>query len=90
LDEALTNLLSTEASNIQVDTENIDELIQQIINANKNLTESNKSNDWTMIGKDLTTLQNLIYQLENVENQKQNTQTNNMVNNIINNSANTL
>ena len=69
---------------IQVDTENVDELIKQIINANKNLTESNQSNDWEMTGKDIKRLQGLIYQLENILEQKESIQIpdNDMVNNI--------
>jgi len=76
LNEALTNLLSAEASNIQVDTGSIEELIKEIINANKNLTQSSANSDWSLMGQDISTLQNLINQLEVLENQKQNTQTN--------------
>ena len=62
--EALKNLLSQEAIKIEIQSENKDELINQIINANKNLEQSNKSNDWEMIGKDMNKLQELIEQLE--------------------------
>lgn len=64
LEQALTNLLSKNAVSVEVDSENKEELINQIINANKNLTESNKSNNWELIGKDMTKLQELITQLE--------------------------
>ena len=64
IEEAITNLLSQEAISIEVEAENKDELIKQIINANKNLEESNKSNNWEMIGKDMSKLQQLIEQLQ--------------------------
>ena len=65
LEEAITNLLSQSAVNIEVtSTEDIEGMIEAIINANKNLTESNERNDWEMIGSDLNTLQGLIESLE--------------------------
>ena len=64
LDEALNNLLSQEAISVEVDSENKDELIEQIINANNNLMQSNQSNNWELIGKDIERLQELIKQLE--------------------------
>lgn len=65
LDEAIANLLSQSAVNIEVtNTEDIDGMIQAIINANKNLTESNERNDWEMMGADLKTLQGLIDSLD--------------------------
>ena len=64
IEEAITNLLSQEAIRIEVEAENKDELIKQIINANKNLEESNKSNNLEMIGKDMSKLQQLIEQLQ--------------------------
>ena len=39
-------------------------MIQAIIDANKNLTESNTRNDWQMMGTDIEELQNLINSLE--------------------------
>ena len=64
--EALKNLLSSNYSvNIEVeDTSTIDGLIQMIIKANNNLTESNNSNNWTQIGRDIEELQSLVKQLE--------------------------
>ena len=45
--------------------------MQEIIKANDNLTESNKSNNWSLIGQDIERLQNLINQLEKlVEDEK--------------------
>ena len=65
LKEALANLLSQEASNIEIDTaDDMQSLLQSIIQANKNLTESGKSNNWEMLGSDLQELQNLITALE--------------------------
>ncbi len=66
IEEALKNLLSQEAIKIEIESENKDELIQQIINANNNLKQSNTSNDWEMIGKDMSKLQELIGQLETI------------------------
>ena len=71
---ALKNLLSANYSvSIEVeDTSTTSGLIQSIIKANNNLTESNSSNDWTQIGRDIQELQALIKQLETLtENQKQ-------------------
>lgn len=65
LEEALNNLLSKEASNIEVEnTEDIDGLIDAIVKANKNLTESTKNKDWELMGSDINKLQELIDSLE--------------------------
>ena len=64
VEKALQNLLSQEAVSIDVETDDFDALINEIIQANKNLEESNASNNWEMIGKDMSTLQSLIKQLE--------------------------
>ena len=64
IEEALENLLSQEAIKIEVTGDGKDDLIEQIINANNNLEQSNKSNNWEMIGKDMAKLQELIGQLE--------------------------
>ena len=64
-DEALANLLSQSAVSIDVNnTEDVDGMIQAIIDANKNLTESNDRNDWEMMGSDLKRLQDLIESLD--------------------------
>lgn len=73
LSEAITNLLSQSAVNIEVtNTEDIEGLIEAIINANNNLTESNDRNDWEMMGSDLKELQSLINSLDKMrkENEK--------------------
>ena len=82
LKEAITNLLSQSAVNIEVNTtEDIEGMIEAIINANKNLTESTDRNDWEMIGSDLKTLQSLI---ESLENMIEENETNSLFQNVIN------
>ena len=68
LSEAITNLLSQSAVNIELtNTEDIEGLIEAIINANNNLTESNNRNDWEMMGSDLKELQSLIDSLDKMK-----------------------
>ena len=64
VEEAVQNLLSQQAIDIEVVGEDKNEIIKQIINANKNLEQSTKNNDWEMTGKDMAKLQELIGQLE--------------------------
>ena len=76
--EALQNLLSKEAVNIEVEnTDNIDGLIDSIIKANDNLTESTENNDWEMIGTDIRRLQGLINSLKTLEEGDNQNQTSN-------------
>ena len=73
LNEALTNLFNDEyAVDIEfIDTEDVEALIDSVIKANNNLTDSLNANDFEMIGKDITSLQTLIHQLQAVrENEK--------------------
>jgi len=86
IEEAIENLLSQEAIKIEVTGDDKDDLIEQIINANNNLEQSNQSNDWEMIGKDMAKLQELIEQLETMveEETKQNDKENTNVENKIN------
>ena len=64
LKTALDNLLSQNAVDIEVSSsDEKQDLINNIIRANTNLTESSANNDWEMIGKDLKRLQDLINQL---------------------------
>ncbi len=66
--KALENLLSQYAVAIEVEnTEDVEGLIEAIIKANKNLTDSNNNNDWEMMGKDVKKLQDLIASLETVK-----------------------
>ena len=71
LEEAITNLLSQQAIDIEIVSENKDELIEQIINANNNWKQSSASNDWEMAGQDMAKLQQLIGQLEEIIKQEQ-------------------
>ena len=83
LQEALTNLLSQSAVNIEVtNTEDIEGMIETIINANKNLTESNDRNDWEMMGTDLKELQGLI---ESLEKMVEENKTKSLLHDVINN-----
>lgn len=67
LQEALASLLSQDALNIEINrTEDIEGLIQSIIQANKNLSESTTSNNWELMGSDIKYLQNLINSLEKI------------------------
>ena len=68
LQKALENLLSKYAVAIEVEnTDDIEGLIEAIIKANNNLTDSNSNNDWEMVGKDIKKLQELINSLEQVK-----------------------
>ena len=63
--EALENLVSQSAVNIKVEnTDTLDDLVNAIIDANNNLKDSTKSQDFEMIGKDIMRLQSLIDQLK--------------------------
>ena len=85
LEEALNNLLSKEALNIEVEnTEDIDGLIDAIVKANKNLLESTENNDWELMGSDIKKLQSLIDSLEKVkaeEDKKKEQEENNVITN---------
>ncbi len=87
--EALNNLLSQEAVSITVETSDLDALVAEIIKANNNLEESNQSNNWEMIGRDMAKLQSLIKQLEEtyepVEDEEKISIIKDIVNNIENN-----
>lgn len=69
--EALANLLSQDAVSIKIETGNIEDLIDEIIKANNNLTESNKSNNWALVGQDIEKLQSLINELEKLKNEEE-------------------
>ena len=82
LRDAITNLLSQSAVNIEVNTaEDIEGMIEAIINANKNLIESTDRNDWEMIGSDMKNLQSLIDSLEKMIEENE---TNSLFTNVIN------
>lgn len=65
--EALRNLVSQYAVNIEVEnTDSVEDLVDAVIKANNNLKESTSNSDYEMMGKDIKRLQDLINQLENV------------------------
>ncbi|MBP3801882.1 MAG: UPF0182 family protein [Clostridia bacterium] len=65
---ALQNLLSQNAVDIEIEnTDDIDGLIDAIIKANKNLTQSNDTGNWELMGKDIDKLQTLIKSLETLK-----------------------
>lgn len=65
LEEALDNLLSQDAVDIEVEsTDTLEGLVQAIVKANANLKKSNENNNWEMIGKDMNKLQELIDKLD--------------------------
>ena len=72
LSKALNNLLSQYAVAIDVEnTDDIDGLIDAIIKANNNLTESNRSNNWEQMGSDLQKLQELITSLQRLKEEEE-------------------
>ena len=98
IEKALENLVSQYAEAVEVEnTDDMEGLIEAIIKANQNLTESNKNNDWEMMGKDVKKLQDLITSLEKTKTEEdkkkqQNNTTNNTVaedNTVDTNSSNT-
>lgn len=86
LKEALKNLLSKDALNIEVEnTDDIDGLINAIVKANKNLSESTSNNNWELMGSDIKKLQSLIYSLEEEKiKEDKKKKENNIVNNTLN------
>lgn len=80
ISKAIRNLLSPNgAVSVEVeDNGTIDGLIESIIKANNNLTESNDANDWAQIGRDIEALQALIKKLETARESEKgnNTETN--------------
>ncbi|MBQ9657602.1 MAG: UPF0182 family protein [Clostridia bacterium] len=65
LEEALQNLLSQYAVNIQINSsDDVESVIQSLIKANKNLKESSNSSNWEMMGSDIQEMQELIDLLE--------------------------
>ena len=94
IEKALENLVSQYAEAVEVEnTDDMEGLIEAIIKANQNLTESNKNNDWEMMGKDVKKLQDLITSLEKTktEEDKKKQQNNTVVedNTVDTNSSNT-
>ena len=90
LETALKNLLSKEASSIELEnTEDINGLIDAIVKANKNLSESTDNNDWELMGADIKKLQSLIDSLEQEkEKEDKKKEEQEKINNTISNSVN--
>lgn len=89
--EAMDQLLSERALKVEVeDTDTVEGLIESIIKANNNLTESNKTTNWEQIGKDLAKLQELINFLDKLNSSKTRQNDNKIVeeNNIVNTNEN--
>lgn len=82
INEAIKNLLSQYAVDIEIEnTDDLQGLIDAIIKANNNLTESNKNNDWEMMGSDIKKLQDLVNSLEKLqEEEKKNKKNSNTTN----------
>lgn len=90
LQEALENLLSTDATDIEIEnTDDLDGLIDAIVKANKNLSESTENNNWELMGSDIKKLQDLIMSLETMkaEEDKKKQEEKNEVNNSISNNV---
>ena len=65
LEESLENLVSQEATSFDINTtEDLNGIIESIIKANKNLSNSMNSKNWELIGSDINALQGLIDTLE--------------------------
>lgn len=63
--EAIESLLAQAEANIEIITQdNLDGIMELIIKANNNLTNSLESNNWELIGTDIQKLQDLIKQME--------------------------
>ena len=71
LQEAIENLISQYAANIDLETtEDLDGLLDSIIKANENLSDSLKSSNWELMGSDIQKLQELINTLKKQLKQK--------------------
>lgn len=67
IEEALENLLSQYAVNIEISsTDNVEDIVNEIIKANENLKNSSRSQDWKLYGEDMQELTNLIDLLKKV------------------------
>lgn len=91
LQEAISKLLSKSAGNINItDTDNIDDLVNEIIKANNNIKNSSSNSDWKLFGEDMQTLTSLIEQLENVVKENNENEANEVINDTTNNTMNTI
>ena len=91
LDEALENLVSSDAVEIEIEnTDNMEDLIDTIIKANSNLKESSSASDWAMMGEDIQKLQDLIDKLEELveEEEEKENEISEELQNVLNESTN--
>ena len=89
LNEALENLLSQYAVDIDIrNTEDMQELVNAIVKANQNVNNSTKNADWKLFGEDMQRLTDLINQLQNMLNEREQDEENytqeNMTDEVIN------
>ena len=78
LQEAAQSLISKSATKIDLNsTEDIDGIIDSIIKANDNLSESLESNNWELMGTDIQKLQSLIQTLKKKTNEEKKSENNN-------------
>ena len=85
LQDAIEKLVSQEASRIEIEnTDNEEGLIEAIIKANNNLSESSANSDWELMGKDINRLQSLIKQLEELISETENVENTEIDSNLVN------
>ena len=83
LEDAINNLLSHQAVELEVqNTDSQEGLIESIIKANNNLKESTNNKDWELMGKDIDRLQSLINELEQLVEKTENKIDTNNINSI--------
>ena len=81
LQEAMENLISQYATKIELNnTDDIEGLIDSIIKANDNLSDSLNSNNWELMGTDIQKLQGLIESLKKQTDKQKKDNENNTVN----------
>ena len=86
LQEAVENLISKSATKIELNsTDDIDGLIDSIIKANDNLSESLESNNWELMGSDIQKLQGLIQTLKKKTNDEKKNENNTVNENVVSN-----
>ena len=86
LQEAVENLISKSATKIDLNsTDDIDGLIDSIIKANDNLSESLESNNWELMGFDIQKLQGLIQTLKKKTNDEKKNENNTVNENVVSN-----
>ena len=85
MESALKNLVSKYAVDLDVtNTDNVQDLVNDIIKANKNVKSSSKNSDWKLFGEDMQKLTGLVDQLENVVKQDEANTTNSTSNSTAN------